>query len=136
MGATENSINHVGLWILAASVLVPLMSVVLATFITRREFDKLDQENGRRISANEALLSEVGKRIEVLRVESSDALKESMSVGRDERDTISEKLSRYVAELHTKINAVDKSVTGLEVEIRHQGKTISAIAHRLNITVE
>lgn len=136
MGATENNVFHVGLWILAASVVVPLMSVILATFITRREFEKLDQENNRRMASNETLISNVTERIENVRVEAADALRQSMTDARGDRDVLSEKLSRYVAELHTKINGVDKSVTGLEVEIRHQGKTISAIAHRLNVTVE
>ena len=66
--------------------------------------------------------------------DANEAARILAQVSRDDDERVSAKLNRYVAELHEKINVVDKAVTGLEVETRILGRTIQEIARKLNVT--
>lgn len=53
LAAASNEALNIGYWVLAAGVVIPAASAVLAVFLTRREFEAHKAETDRRLSAVE-----------------------------------------------------------------------------------
>jgi hypothetical protein len=112
-----------GTWVNAGAAVIGILTAILAVFVTRREVDSHKAETDRRLSVHE----EVHKNI-------------FSKVGGVERgaqakvDQLRSEVSGQISDLHEKVNRVDKNVTAIEVETRLQTRTMTAIAHKLNVT--
>lgn len=116
---------NVGAWMIAASIIISALSVVLATFITRREVEKMEREFDRRFKQFEDAMVALTKRVD-----------DGGVVARADDEKVAAKLSKHVSDLYDRIGEVDRSVTALQVETRSTGKQLDALSSKMEIKMD
>lgn len=118
-----NASSFLGAWISAAALVIALGGGVFTLFITRREVESHKSASDQRLSAHEATHKDLFAKLGGVERGAGDKVEKARAEFRHD-----------LAELHEKINRVDKNTTAIEVETRMQSRTITAIATKLNVS--
>lgn len=120
-----HSDSGISLLVMGLSALLWLVVAGLTVFMTRREIERVHGDHERRMNDMEEKQQDLEVRID-----------EIASAARAESIRIQDKLTREIGDIHEKVNRVAIGLASVESEVRSNGRTTTAIAHKLNVLPE
>lgn len=120
-----HSDSGISLLVMGLSALLWLVVAGLTVFMTRREIERVHGDHERRMNAMEEKQQDMETRIDGI-----------ATAARAESIRIQDKLTMEIGGLHEKVNRVAVGLASVESEVRSNGRTTAAIAHKLNVLPE